>query len=192
MDTDRSKRKEQYDSSCADLESARQKQDSSKDTEKAERNYNRALADMECAKDAYLASIRSSNRSAQLFFARDLPAVHRHMQTLWTLIVSNLADYMRRGCAATDAHLAKLKDVNARVLEAISTIDPVKDQQIYVDFNARPFFPPADKQFEPCALWHDTADPILSAPAKAFLQNLAASSQKRLSDLSQSAASVCR
>lgn len=147
-DADRAKNKDKYDAACSSLESARQKQDSAKDPEKGERAYARALADMECAKDAYLASIQSNNRSQHMFFSRDLPAVHRHYQTLWTLIVSNLTDFLRRGCYATEAHLAKLKDVNDRVLEAVGRIDPDVDQKIYVDFNSKPFFPPADKTFE--------------------------------------------
>lgn len=148
LDADRAKKKEKYDAACSSLESARQKQDSAKDPEKGERAYARALAEMECTKDAYLASIQTSNRSQHLFFSRDLPTMHRHYQTLWTLIVSNLTDFLRRGCSATDAHLTKLKDINDRVLEAVNTIDPDRDQQIYVEFNTKPFFPPADKSFE--------------------------------------------
>lgn len=179
MDAERAKRKEKYDSSCSDLESARQKQD--RDPDKGDKAFNRAKAEMECAKDAYLASIQACNRSSATFFARDLPQMHRQYQTLWTLIVSSLSNFLRQGCGMTDTHLEKLKEINGRALDAVNKIEPATDQAIYVEMNARAFFPPPDKAFEPCALWHDDPKVVLSETGKSFLQNMAATSQKRRS-----------
>lgn len=74
-----------------------------------------------------------------------------------TTIVNRFANIMIKHGDATKRQYEVLQRYNENSLRAVEDIDPPSDQALYVDYNRRPFFPPPEFTFEPCAIWHDNA-----------------------------------
>lgn len=54
------------------------------------------------------------------------------------------------------SHYEALKGQVSVVDAAISSVDPKKDQELFIEHNLRPFASPADWTFEPCSSYYDT------------------------------------
>ena len=72
----------------------------------------------------------------------------KDMQALWSTIINRLTMVMAKGGQDTKRQYEVLQRYNDSALGAIGSIDPAKDQALYVDYNKRPFFPPAEFTFE--------------------------------------------
>lgn len=59
-------------------------------------------------------------------------------------------------------HLDALKGRINRVEIMLERIDPAKDQDLFIEYNIRPFTAPADWTFEPCLTHYDTVSPLLT------------------------------
>jgi len=57
--------------------------------------------------------------------------------------------------ALTSSHLDTLKKRVGVVEQALGDVSAGKDQNLFIDFNIRPFVAPADWTFEPCASHYD-------------------------------------
>lgn len=57
--------------------------------------------------------------------------------------------------ALTAGHLDTLKKRVGVVEQALGDVSAGKDQNLFIDFNIRPFVAPADWIFEPCASHYD-------------------------------------
>lgn len=57
--------------------------------------------------------------------------------------------------ALTSGHLDTLKKRVGVVEQALGDVDAGKDQNLFIDFNIRPFAAPADWTFEPCSSHYD-------------------------------------
>lgn len=55
----------------------------------------------------------------------------------------------------TSSHLDTLKKRVGAVEQALRDVSVGKDQNLFIDFNIRPFAAPADWTFEPCAGHYD-------------------------------------
>jgi len=66
---------------------------------------------------------------------------------------------------------------------ALTEIDCKKDQVLFIEHNFRPFGPPTDWSFEPCASHYDTAEVNVEGGAKIFLQNKLQRSRSKLLEL---------
>ena len=58
------------------------------------------------------------------------------------------------------SHYDALKSQVSVVDAAISSVDPKKDQELFIEHNLRPFDSPADWTFEPCSRYYDTVSGI--------------------------------
>ncbi len=97
-------------------------------------------------------------------------------------------------------HLDVLKSRLVSVESALSEINIVGDQSLFIDYNIRPFTAPNDWKFEPCAtfydtaslflgvyillIWHGVQDELNTDPApKVFLQNKLTRGRIKLQEL---------
>lgn len=53
-------------------------------------------------------------------------------------------------------HYDALRNSVSVVDTAISMVDPKKDQELFIEYNLRPFESPTDWTFEPCPRYYDT------------------------------------
>ena len=65
------------------------------------------------------------------------------------------------GQALESAHLDTLKGRVGAVEAAFNGVDAGADQQLFIEYNIRPFAAPPDFKFEPCTNYYDT---VRSAP----------------------------
>jgi hypothetical protein len=75
-------------------------------------------------------------------------------------LVTSLTDLILQATSLEDAHLETLKRRNAGVSAAASSINVTKDQDLFIDYNIRPFSAPADWGFEPCNVHYDTVGAV--------------------------------
>lgn len=54
------------------------------------------------------------------------------------------------------SHYDALKSQVQVVDAAISSVEPKKDQELFIEHNLRPFDSPTDWAFEPCSSYYDT------------------------------------
>jgi len=80
-------------------------------------------------------------------------------------------------------HYDTLKNQVSAVDSAISSVDPKKDQGLFIEHNLRPFSSPTDWTFEPCASYYDTGELTIEGSAKIFLQNKLSISRGKLLEL---------
>lgn len=96
------------------------------------------------------------------------------------------------------SHLDVLKRHLGAVEKSLVEISPSKDQDLFIEYNIRPFTVPADLKFEPCSNFYDAVsnvtvgrasadsnqDNMSVEPApKVFIQNRLAKSQQKLKEL---------
>ncbi|KAI8456001.1 hypothetical protein BY996DRAFT_6412752 [Phakopsora pachyrhizi] len=154
---EKQKAKQRYDDACASVESSRVKQGQAKDEkhlEKASKTMDHNMNEMLSAKNSYLISISVANES------------------LWTLTTLKLVSLMKITARLSGKYLQSLFAHNDHFLTATNSISPTNDQELFIDYNRRPFSEPQDFQFEPCPIWHDSEDFSLNATEpKILLQN---------------------
>ncbi|CAH7668514.1 hypothetical protein PPACK8108_LOCUS3490 [Phakopsora pachyrhizi] len=69
-------------------------------------------------------------------------------------------------------YLQSLFAHNNHFLTATNSVSPTNDQELFIDYNQRPFSEPQDFQFEPCPIWYNSEDFSLNATKpKILLQN---------------------
>jgi formin-binding protein 1 len=69
------------------------------------------------------------------------------------------------------------------VTNSASGINPAQDQDLFIDYNIRPFTAPADFVFEPSGVHYDTPEMSVEPSAKVFLQNKLAKTKAKLREL---------
>lgn len=67
-----------------------------------------------------------------------------------------MAAVLRLAQALQLTHYDSLKNQVSAVDAAISSVNPKKDQELFIEHNLRPFDSPTDWTFEPCAVHYDT------------------------------------
>lgn len=73
-----------------------------------------------------------------------------------THLVNRTISILIQAQALQFAHQDALKARIASTDRAIEGVDPVRDQDLFIDHNIRPFVAPADWTFEPCSGHYDT------------------------------------
>jgi hypothetical protein len=58
--------------------------------------------------------------------------------------------------ALEDQHLSTQQHASQTVTGSLSAVNPVADQDLFIDYNIRPFSAPANFTFEPCGIHYDT------------------------------------
>ncbi|TFK52285.1 hypothetical protein OE88DRAFT_1734304 [Heliocybe sulcata] len=184
--SERSKNKQKYDEECTELETYRQKQDRAQDdrhADRAARQYEQQQNDMFNSKNMYLLSIDVANKVKAKFYKDDLPLLEDQFQNLQTQLLNQFTTILSQAQDLHTAHLDSLKDRVTKVQASLAKVDPKHDQDLFIDYNIRPFAPPADWTFEPCKSHYDTGDVSVEAAPKVFLQNKLSKSRAKLQEL---------
>ena len=78
-------------------------------------------------------------------------------ERLQTGLIERAVNILSHAQALTSGHLDTLKKRVGTVEEALGDVSAGKDQNLFIDFNVRPFVAPVDWTFEPCASHYDNA-----------------------------------
>ncbi|EIN12379.1 hypothetical protein PUNSTDRAFT_97060 [Punctularia strigosozonata HHB-11173 SS5] len=182
----RIKSKQKYDEECEEVETYRQKQERASDdkhADRAARQYEQQQNDMNIAKNVYLVAIDVANKAKRKFYDEDLPAVENQFQTLQTQLVTGLTLILGRAQLLHHTHSAALESRAKTFQEVLSAVNPAQDQDLFIDYNIRPFTAPGDWAFEPCSTHYDTGGINLDPSPKVFLQNKLSRSRAKLEEL---------
>ncbi|KZO97097.1 hypothetical protein CALVIDRAFT_92966 [Calocera viscosa TUFC12733] len=170
----------QYDDACITVENSRRKQELGKHS--AEK-FDSLTDDMNTTKNAYLVSIAISNREKDKYFEEDLPVYEDLLQDLQTSLTTRLTAILN-GCTLLHlAHIQRITTHQAANKKALESVNPANDQNLFIQYNQRPFSLPADWSFEPCASHYDTSDVSLDVQPKIYLQNRLASSRAKIANV---------
>ena len=92
--------------------------------------------------------------------------IWQDMQALWSTTINRFSQIMIKHGDTTKRQYEVLQRYNENTLRAVEDIDVESDQALYCDYNKRPFFPPPEFTFEPCAIWHDNVRLSASSAAE--------------------------
>ncbi|POV95769.1 hypothetical protein PSHT_15488 [Puccinia striiformis] len=146
---DRAKAKQRYDDACS-------------------LNMDVHTNEMLSAKNAYLLSISVANEVKRRFYHVDLPS----LEDDFSLFASKLVSLLKTVSQLNSKYLESLRTHNENFLIANNTINGQTNQSLFIEYNRRPFTDPPDFIFEPCPIWHDSAEYALTSPEpKVLLQN---------------------
>ncbi|KAH7926483.1 hypothetical protein BV22DRAFT_1104300 [Leucogyrophana mollusca] len=172
-----------YDDDCSEVETHRQKQghaQNDRHADRAAKQYEQQRVDMLSSKNAYLVATAVANKAKVKFYTEDLPSLEDDLQT--RLVLSFIA-VLLQAQSIQMAHQETLKGRLVSVDAAIREVKPSKDQDLYIDFNVRPFTVPNDWTFEPCSNHYDTDEMSLEPAPKIYLQNKLSKSRTKLREL---------
>jgi hypothetical protein len=77
-------------------------------------------------------------------------------ERLQSALLGSLTSLLLQAAALEDTHLDTLKRRVAAVTESANSVNPSADQDLFIDYNIRPFSAPPDWGFEPCGVHYDT------------------------------------
>ncbi|KAF8490779.1 hypothetical protein F5888DRAFT_1795913 [Russula emetica] len=179
---DRSK----YDEECAEVETYRQKQERAQDDKhsgRAAKQYQQQIVDMNNAKNLYIICTAIANKVKDRHYTEVLSAIENQHQHFQSNYIINVAAVLHLAQALQSSHYDALKSQVSVVDGAISSVDPKKDQELFIEHNLRPFDSPTDWTFEPCSRYYDTEEVNVEGGAKIFLQNKLSKSRGKLLEL---------
>ncbi|THV03882.1 hypothetical protein K435DRAFT_827005 [Dendrothele bispora CBS 962.96] len=183
---DRLKSKQKYDEECEEVEANRQKQGRVHDDRHADRvarQIEQQRNDMLNSKNVYLISTAIANKAKAKFYDTDLVHLEDQLQSIQAKLVERFAKILLHAQALQMSHLDALKGRLAGVETVLTSVDPSKDQDLFIEYNIRPFTAPGDWKFEPCATFYDTEDMSTEPAPKVFLQNKLRKGRAKLQEL---------
>ncbi|KAA1469744.1 hypothetical protein DENSPDRAFT_641109 [Dentipellis sp. KUC8613] len=183
---DRLKTKQKYDEECIEVESYRQKQDRANDDKhagRAAKQYEQQQTDMQNAKNVYLIATVVANRTKARFYTQDVAKLEDQYQHLQNHLVTKFVSILHHAQALLTTHYEALKSRVVAVDAALDEVDAGKDQDLFVEYNVRPFTAIPDWAFEPCSSHYDTGEMSLEPGPKVFLQNKLSRCRGRRSEL---------
>ena len=80
-------------------------------------------------------------------------------------------------------HLTTLQQRVSSATQALQSVNPAADQELYISYNKRPFSVPNDWGWEPCAGYYDTGEMAIDPAPKVLLQNKLSRSRAKLEDV---------
>ncbi|KAH9948829.1 hypothetical protein B0H21DRAFT_731329 [Amylocystis lapponica] len=184
--TDRVKNKRKYDDECTEVESYRQKQERSTDDRHAERaakQYEQQQVDMLNSKNVYLISIVIANHMKTKFYNEDLPALEDQFQDLQSQLLTTTVSIMLHAQEIHKGHLEALKAHITAAESMLGAVSPSKDQDLFIEYNIKPFTLPQDWSFEPNMIHYDSHDMSVEAAPKVVLQNRLGRCRTKLQEL---------
>ncbi|KAL5519895.1 hypothetical protein ACEPAG_1555 [Sanghuangporus baumii] len=183
---DRQKMKQKYDEECLEVESYRRKQDRSTDDRHASRaakQFENQMIDMQNSKNIFLISTAVANRAKNRFYSEDLPLIENDFQRLQANLITGLISILLQAQQLHTSHLDTLKSRVSTVREALEGVNPSPDQDLYINYNARPFNIPNDWEWEPCAGHYDTGEIVVEPEPKVVLQNKLSRCREKLEEI---------
>ncbi|KAI0270983.1 hypothetical protein BGY98DRAFT_1100477 [Russula aff. rugulosa BPL654] len=178
--------KVKYDEECDEVETYRQKQGRAQDDKhsgRAAKQYQQQIVDMNNAKNMYIIYTAIANKVKDRFYTEVLSRIENQHQHFQSKYIINVAAVLHLAQELQSSHYDSLKSQVSVVDAAISSVDPKKDQELFIEHNLRPFDSPTDWTFEPCTRHYDTAEPSVEGGAKIFLQNKLSRSRGKLLEL---------
>ncbi|KIK57148.1 hypothetical protein GYMLUDRAFT_247116 [Collybiopsis luxurians FD-317 M1] len=178
--------KQKYDEECGEVESSRQKHIRAGDDKHADRIARQAEQqrfDMLNSKNTYIISIATANKTKNKFYNTDMVHMENQLQTIQTRLVNKFTKVLLHAQALQMSHLDVLKNRLAETEAILNEVDPSKDDDLYIEYNIRPFTAPADWKFEPCHNFYDTEDMSIEPDPKTVLQNRLRRSRGKLQEL---------
>ncbi|KAG6908313.1 hypothetical protein DXG01_005349 [Tephrocybe rancida] len=152
------------------------------------------------SKNAYLISIAVANNVKAQFYNTNLPALEDSPSLAYTLcviellqrrLVERFSKILQHSQSLQLFHLESLKGRVTRVDAAFGQADPIKDQDLFIDYNLRPFTAPDDWTFEPCSTHYDTASVSLCRSKLEELAALIGAKSRERDHLSKQVSSYC-
>ncbi|KAH9985527.1 hypothetical protein BJV77DRAFT_1061951 [Russula vinacea] len=160
----------QYDEECAEVETYRQKQERAQDDKHSGR----------IAKHVYIISTAVANSVKDRHYTEVLSTVENQHQHFQSSYITNVVAVLHLAQMFHYNHYDALRNSVSVVDTAISMVDPKKDQELFIEYNLRPFESPTDWTFEPCPRYYDTEELSVEGGAKTFLQNKLSRSREKL------------
>lgn len=123
--------KGRYDSTCADVESHRAKQEhatADHRAEKAGHRFDKASVEMALAKNDYLRAIAVANAAKAHFFAEDLPALTKTWQSIWTVLLQRFTSILLRAGELIVYQRKAAMMLSEREEKSVRGIDAATDQ----------------------------------------------------------------
>ncbi|KAF8588584.1 hypothetical protein K439DRAFT_1613424 [Ramaria rubella] len=161
-----------YDEECMEVAAYRHKQErhgasDDKHADRAAKHLESQKVDMLNRKNIYLIALTISNKAKNKFYEQDLPLLENHSQSLLSI------------------HFDSLQSHAASVDTALSLVDPVKDQDLFIEYNRdqAAFKIPEDSTFQPCEGFYDTSELNIEPTPKVFLQNKLSRCRVKLKEL---------
>ncbi|KAJ4481967.1 hypothetical protein J3R30DRAFT_3455533 [Lentinula aciculospora] len=184
--SERLKTKQKYDEECGEVESNRQKQGRANDdkhAERAARQSEQQRIDMLNSKNAYIIATAIANNTKSKFYGVDLVHLENQLQDIQTRLVNKFTKVLLHAQALQISHLDVLKNRLAGNEARLHEVNPSKDENLYIEYNIRPFSAPSDWNFEPCANFYDTGEMSVESDSKTVLQNRLRRSRGKLEEL---------
>ncbi|CAA7269111.1 unnamed protein product [Cyclocybe aegerita] len=184
--SERLKSKQKYDEDCTEVETFRQKQGRATDDRHADRAARQAEQqrnDMLNSKNSYLISIAVANQAKAKLYEEDLPKLENVIQAMQRRLVERFVQVLLQSQKLHLSHLDSLKSRVANVEEKLKQVDVVRDQDLFIDHNVRPFIAPDDWKFEPCSIHYDTDSMSIDPAPKIVIQNKLRRSREKLEEL---------
>jgi len=133
-------------------------------------------------KNNYLIATAIANKRKSRFFAEDLMVIENDFQRLQSNLLRGLTIILQQAQALQTNHLSNLQSRVTAAQQALAAIDIVKDQDLFVTYNLRPFTVPGDWGFEPCTGYYDTGEMSVEQAPKIVLQNKLSKCRSQLQD----------
>ena len=144
----------------------------------------RATADMNNAKNAYIIAINCANGHKRKYYYEDVPMVLDGLQDVNQVRVQRLNAIWKRAGQMEQACMQRQMQHIANSNDATDRNTPVLDSNMFIQHNQPTWNEPNDFGFEPCPVWHDVAQ--LAADddaAKVYLQNDLTKARKELGEV---------
>ncbi|KAF4590654.1 hypothetical protein EYR40_009250 [Pleurotus pulmonarius] len=151
--------------------------------ERAARQAEQQKNDMLNSKNVYIISTTLANRAKAKFYDEDLPGLEDQLQELQSRLTIAFVQVLQHSQGLQQRHLDTLKSRLAAVEAALGSVDPAKDEDLFIEHNIRAFALPGDWVFEPCSIRYDTSDMSVEPGPKVFLQNKLAKCRTKLQEL---------
>jgi formin-binding protein 1 len=84
-------------------------------------------------------------------------------------LLNKLIKVLLHAQALTGCHFERLKSHTISVETALGNVDPAKDQELFIEYNIRPFSPLNDWVFEPCSSHYDTVCTVFFSTCSPFI-----------------------
>ncbi|KAF8817208.1 hypothetical protein BYT27DRAFT_7205072 [Phlegmacium glaucopus] len=183
---DRLKSKQKYDDDCAEVESFRQKQGRASDDKHADRAAKQAEQqrnEMLSSKNVYLLSTSVANRTKAKFYEEDLPSLENELQAFQRRILESFIRILLHSQKLESSHIDSLNSHIVATEGRLNQVNVPKDQDLFIQYNVRPFIAPTDWKFEPCKIHYDTDVMSIEPAPKVFLQNKLRRCREKLHEL---------
>lgn len=175
-----------YFDQCGSVEKERMKASNDGRSSKHNKMLQGNMTDMNNLKNSYLISINASNAHKAKYYHEDVPYLLDIFQDMNEIRVQKLNIIWQKATQLERSCLIRQGGHLGASIEAIGRNEPTLDTGMFLQHNSSGFNEPPPFVFEPCPIWHDTAEIVVDESSRVYLQNALAKSRKELQALSTS------